>query len=98
MILPHAFSMHLKAPMTPATDFATFRAIRPDAGFCDWLRQSSGPLWNAMVGQRFTRDLAGDRLPPEAFLRYLGYEHAFVPTAFLICAPPRTTAPPPAPR
>jgi thiaminase/transcriptional activator TenA len=70
--------------MTPATDFATFRAIRPDAGFCDWLRHSSGPLWNAMVGHRFTRDMAGDRLPPEAFLRYLRYEHAFVRTAILI--------------
>jgi len=79
--------------MNPTTDFATFRAIRPEAGFCDWLRQSSGPLWAAMVGHRFTRDMAGDRLPPEAFLRYLRYEHAFVRTAILIFAQALIKAP-----
>jgi thiaminase/transcriptional activator TenA len=66
------------------TDFSTYRAIRPTAGFCDWLRHASGPLWAAMVGHRFTRDMAGDRLPADAFLRYLRYEHAFVRTAILI--------------
>ena len=79
--------------MNPTTDFATFRAIRPEAGFCDWLRQSSGPLWAAMVGHRFTQDMAGDRLPHEAFLRYLRYEHAFVRTAILIFAQALIKAP-----
>ena len=79
--------------MNPTTDFTTFRAIRPDAGFCDWLRRSSGPLWAAMVGHRFTQDMAGDRLPPEAFLRYLRYEHAFVRTAILIFAQALIKAP-----
>jgi len=79
--------------MNPTTDFATFRAIRPEAGFCDWLRQSSGPLWAAMVGHRFTQDMAGDRLPPDAFLRYLRYEHAFVRTAILIFAQALIKAP-----
>jgi thiaminase/transcriptional activator TenA len=79
--------------MPPATDFATWRALRPDAGFCDWLRRSSGPLWSAMVGHRFTRDMAGDLMPDDAFVRYLRYEHAFVRTAILIFAQALIKAP-----
>ena len=70
--------------MQPAADFATFRVDRPDLGFCDWLRHRSRPLWEAMVGHRFTRDMGTDRLPRAAFVRYLRYEHAFVRTAVRI--------------
>jgi len=67
-------------------DFAAHRAAHPGAGFCDWLRAESGPLWRAMLEHRFTRDMAGDRLPTEAFIRYLRYEHAFVRSAIIIFA------------
>src|SRR5260370_32896329 len=39
-----------------------------------------------MVSQRFTRDMATDRLLPDAFVRYLRYEHAFVRSAVEIFA------------
>jgi thiaminase/transcriptional activator TenA len=76
-----------------AGGFAGFRATHPDGSFCDWLRQGSGLLWDAMVGHRFTRDMAGDRLPPEAFARYLRYEHSFVRTAVAIFAHALIAAP-----
>jgi thiaminase/transcriptional activator TenA len=57
-----------------------------DQSFCDWLRHSSGALWDRMVGHRFTSDMANDRLSPEIFIRYLRYEHAFVRTAVLVFA------------
>src|SRR6266852_1658909 len=72
--------------MQEAVDFAAYRAGAPDPSFCEWLRRSSGPLWDAMVGHRFTQDMAADRLPPEAFVRYLRYEHAFVRSAVEIFA------------
>jgi thiaminase/transcriptional activator TenA len=67
-------------------DFASFRADKPGAGFCDWLRAVNRPAWDAMVGHRFCRDLATDRLPETAFVRYLRYEHAFVRAAIGIFA------------
>src|SRR3972149_5423677 len=73
-----------RAPMPPPSHFPSYRAANPGASYCDWLRASSGPLWGAMVGHRFTRDMAADRLPPEAFLRYLRYEHAFVRSAVVV--------------
>jgi thiaminase/transcriptional activator TenA len=77
----------------PAEGFAAFRADHPEAGFCEWLRQESGLLWDAMVGHRFVRDMAADRLPPEAFLRYLRYEHSFVRTAVTVFAHALIAAP-----
>lgn len=68
----------------PRVNFADHQATHPASGFCDWLRSSSGPLWGAMVGHRFTQDMANDRLPPDVFIRYLRYEHAFVRTAVII--------------
>ena len=70
--------------MLPPSDFPSYRAANAGASYCEWLRASSGPLWGAMVGHRFTRDMGADRLPPEAFLRYLRYEHAFVRTAVVV--------------
>jgi len=52
--------------------------------FSDWLRQSSEPLWTRMIEHRFVRDMASDAMPPDAFKRYLVYEHAFVDTAVTI--------------
>jgi thiaminase/transcriptional activator TenA len=72
--------------MQPTTDFASYCRAGLGQGFCEWLRYSSGPLWEAMVDHRFTRDMAADRLPPEAFVRYLRYEHAFVRSAVEIFA------------
>jgi len=72
--------------MQRTTDFSSYRGAQPDQGFCEWLRYSSGPLWKTMVGHRFTRDMATDRLLPDAFIRYLRYEHAFVRSAVEIFA------------
>jgi thiaminase/transcriptional activator TenA len=63
------------------SDFASFRARRPDAGFCEWLRVGNQATWQAMVEHRFCRDMAADELPEATFLRYLRYEHAFVRAA-----------------
>jgi thiaminase (transcriptional activator TenA) len=79
--------------MQSVTDFASFQARCPDEGFCQWLRQSSGSLWSAMIEHRFTRDIATDRLPPEVFVRYLRFEHAFVRRAVLIFAHALIVAP-----
>jgi thiaminase/transcriptional activator TenA len=93
--LPHSAGLEAnrEIAMPPAADFAAFRAAHPGRGFCDWLRHASGPLWDAMVGHRFTRDMAGDRLPSDAFLRYLRYEHSFVRTAVQIFAHALIAAP-----
>jgi len=64
----------------------SFLVRHPGAGFCDWLRAVNRPAWDAMVGHRFCRELAADRLPEAAFLRYLRYEHAFVRAAIGIFA------------
>jgi thiaminase/transcriptional activator TenA len=66
--------------------FANFRADTPGVGFCDWLRAVNRPAWDAMVGHRFCREMATDRLPETAFVRYLRYEHAFVRAAMGIFA------------
>ena len=66
--------------------FASFLDRRPGAGFCDWLRAENLAVWEAMVSHRFCRDMATDRLPEAAFLRYLRYEHAFVRAAIGIFA------------
>src|SRR5262245_13494079 len=49
--------------------------------FTEWLRNGDLPLWQRMIDHRFCRDMAEDRLPDEAFVRYLRYEHAFVRAA-----------------
>jgi thiaminase/transcriptional activator TenA len=67
-------------------DFAGFQLRHADAGFCDWLRAKNKASWDAMVTHRFCRDLASDRLPEAAFVRYLRYEHAFVRAAIGIFA------------
>jgi thiaminase/transcriptional activator TenA len=67
-------------------DFTSFQAEAPEAGFCEWLRTVNRPAWDAMVGHRFCRDMATDRLPEAAFVRYLRYEHAFVRAAIGIFA------------
>ena len=41
-------------------------------------------VWDAMLSHRFIKDIAADRLPQEAFARYLVFEHGFVETAILI--------------
>jgi thiaminase/transcriptional activator TenA len=67
-------------------DFASFQARSADAGFSDWLRAENQATWDAMVTHRFCRDMATDRLPEAAFVRYLRYEHAFVRGAISIFA------------
>lgn len=49
--------------------------------FSQWLMEGNIDLWQRMVGHRFCRDIAEDRLPDAAFVRYLRYEHAFVRAA-----------------
>src|SRR5262249_46985161 len=77
------------------SDFAAYRKAHPTGSFCEWLREGSGPLWEAMVHHRFTEDMARDRLPHEAFVRYLRYEHAFVRTAVVIVGHALIKAPTP---
>lgn len=64
--------------------------------FTDWLKAGNLDLWKRMVGHRFCRDMAEDRLPEAAFIRYLRYEHAFVRTAIAVFAYALTKAPTPA--
>lgn len=73
--------------------FASLQATAPDAGFCEWLRIVNRPAWDAMVGHRFCRNMATDRLPEAAFVRYLRYEHAFVRAAIGIFAHALAKAP-----
>ena len=54
--------------------------------FSDWLRERNRAAWEAMVGHRFCRDVAGDALPEVALVRYLRFEHAFVRAAVRIFA------------
>jgi hypothetical protein len=67
-------------------DFASFQAGSVDAGFSDWLRAENQATWDAMVGHRFCLDMAADRLPEPAFVRYLRYEDGFVRAAIGIFA------------
>jgi thiaminase/transcriptional activator TenA len=67
--------------------FATF-----SGSFSAWMRAANRPGWDAMVGHRFTRDMAG-RMPHDVFVRYLRYEHAFVRAAITIFAHALTRAP-----
>jgi len=67
-------------------DFATFQAHSADLGFSDWLRAENQATWDAMVSHRFCLDMATDRLPEPAFVRYVLYEHGFVRTAIGIFA------------
>jgi thiaminase (transcriptional activator TenA) len=66
--------------------FASFLTQTPGAGFCDWLRAENRAAWDAMVSHRFCLEMATDRLPEAAFVRYLRYEHAFVRAAIGIFA------------
>lgn len=68
----------------------------PEQHFSDWLKASNRDLWERMVGHRFCRDMAEDRLPDTAFVRYLRYEHAFVRTAVSTFAFALAKAPTPA--
>jgi hypothetical protein len=70
----------------PMPAYEIYVATTPDGRFSDWLRVSNQEPWAQMVGHRFCRDMAGDRLPEAAFLRYLRYEHAFVRGAIGIFA------------
>jgi thiaminase/transcriptional activator TenA len=71
-------------------------AYEPAQHFTDWLKSSNLDLWNRMVGHRFCRDMADDRLPETAFVRYLRNEHAFVRTAIAVFAYGIAKAPTPA--
>jgi thiaminase/transcriptional activator TenA len=64
--------------------------------FIDWLRDGNLTFWKRMVGHRFCRDVAKDRLSEEAFVRYLRFEHAFVRTAVSVFAYALAKAPTPA--
>jgi thiaminase (transcriptional activator TenA) len=68
------------------TGSASFQVHKPDPGFCEWLLVKNEAAWRAMIEHRFCRDLAADRLPEAAFLRYLRFEHAFVRAAISIFA------------
>ncbi len=70
----------------PSTDlpFAAFKDQHGDHGFAEWLRARNRQGWDAMIGHRFTRELAADRTPTEVFGRYLRFEHAFVRRAVTI--------------
>jgi thiaminase/transcriptional activator TenA len=61
-----------------AIDFASYVASKPGSGFSEWLRAANRGPWADMIGHRFCRDMATDRLPDAVFIRYLRYEHAFV--------------------
>lgn len=63
------------------------------AGFSAWLRERNEAAWTQMVGHRFCRDVATDRLPAAVFRRYLRYEHAFVRTAISVFAHALAKAP-----
>lgn len=64
--------------------------------FSEWLRDGDPALWQRMIGHRFCRDIAEDRLPDAAFTRYLRYEHAFVRAAIGMFAFALAKAPMPA--
>lgn len=64
--------------------------------FSEWLKHGDPALWQRMIGHRFCRDMAEDRLPDDAFIRYLRYEHAFVRAAIGIFAFALAKAPMPA--
>jgi thiaminase (transcriptional activator TenA) len=64
--------------------------------FTDWLKAGNLALWNQMVGHRFCRDMAEDRLSEEVFVRYLRFEHAFVRTVVAVFAYALAKAPTPA--
>jgi thiaminase/transcriptional activator TenA len=68
----------------------------PEQHLSDWLKASNLDLWERMVGHRFCRDMAQDRLPDTAFVRYLRYEHAFVRAAISTFAFALAKAPTPA--
>ena len=71
--------------MSGERDFASFQA-GARGEFCDWLRIENAAAWEAMTTHRFCRDMATDRLPEAAFVRYLRYEHAFVRAAIGVFA------------
>lgn len=58
--------------------FAEWRAGRAEARFSDWLAARAEPHWSAAVGHRFTRELADDSLPDDAYRRYLVQDYAFL--------------------
>lgn len=48
--------------------------------FSEHLRTASEPDWSAAVDHRFTRELAADTLPDDAFAAYLIQDYAFLET------------------
>lgn len=71
-------------------------AYDPGQSFSEWLKAGNLDLWECMVGHRLCRDMAEDRLPDTAFVRYLRYEHTFVRAAIAIFAYALAKAPTPA--
>ncbi len=63
------------------------------APFHETLRVANCALWDAMQGHPFVRAIEEERLAPDAFLRYLAYEHDFVTTAIEIFAQALIKAP-----
>lgn len=61
-----------------AADFAAWRGDHPDGRFTDWLRERNEPVWSQVVGHRFTRELADDRLDDAVFRRYLVQDYSFL--------------------
>lgn len=55
-------------------------------GLSDRILADNAEVFARMVGHRFVRDIAADRLPPAVFDRYLVIEGAFVETAIAIFA------------
>jgi len=55
--------------------------------FCEALRASALPTWNAALDHRFFREVAADTLADEVFARYLRIEYGFVDTAAVAKAP-----------
>jgi thiaminase/transcriptional activator TenA len=48
--------------------------------FTDWLRDSSGPLWDRATGHAFTQELAADTLADDVYRRYLIQDYVFIET------------------
>jgi thiaminase (transcriptional activator TenA) len=49
--------------------------------FTEGLREAAGAGWEASLGHRFFREVAGDSMADSAFQRYLRVEYGFVDTA-----------------
>jgi thiaminase/transcriptional activator TenA len=61
--------------------FAAYVSRGGEGSFTQWLRDSSGDLWDGAVLHRFTKAIGDDVLPEEVFRSYLLQEYAFVETS-----------------